>query len=120
MKKHTCQHCNQVIDFGVDLKGLGEINDAIRQHEDNCVCNDETIVRPISVHRFKRGANRLMKLTGTIFSPAQSLNNLKDSTANIKTIASELSDPDMEMEAEKLEILVFGLESKIREKYIFA
>ncbi len=120
MKQFNCKHCQQTIQFGIDIKGLGEINDAIRKHEESCICNEETIIQPIAVQRLKQGKSRLLKLTGTIFSPAEYLDNLKDSASNLKTIASELSDNDMENSAGMLGDMIWDFEESLKKKYIFA
>ena len=86
MKQFECRYCQHTIQFGVDVKGVGEIADFIRRHEETCIANDEPIVLPIAVRKLKHGNKRLLKLTGTIFSPGECLNSIKEAASRIEKI----------------------------------
>lgn len=120
MKQFECRYCQHTIQFGVDVKGVGEIADFIRRHEETCIANDEPIVLPIAVRKLKHGNKRLLKLTGTIFSPGECLNSIKEAASNLRVIGNELSDPEMENSAGMLGDLIRDFEESLKQKYIFA
>lgn len=119
MKQFNCKHCGQDVHFGREIIGIANISDAIRKHEINCSCNDEPLILPISVRRLKRDGNRLLKLNNTIFDPSQSLNGLKDSIGNLKVIAQELSDKQMEDACCTIHDLIIDLVTSMKEKYLW-
>ena len=119
MKQFQCKHCQQIIQFGIEIKGVTEIANVIKKHEETCLSNDEQIVQPIAVRRLKHGNCRLLKLTGTIFSPGEYLNTIKDAASNLRTIGNELSDPDMENSAGTIGDMIRDFEAALKEKYIF-
>lgn len=119
MKQFTCKHCCQVIVFGREIIGAANIASEIMKHQLTCSSNIEPLVLPISVQRLKKGGKRLLKLNNTIFDPSQSLNGLKDSIGNLKVIAQELSDEQMESDCCTLHDLIIDLENSLKEKYLW-
>ncbi len=119
MKQFICTWCNQTITFGVEIKGVGEISDAIRSHEQNCACNDSGIIIPVSVRKLKNGKSRILKLTSTVFDPSSAIEGLKNSVADLKVIFSELSDKELEESAGALHDLIIDLETEMKNKYLW-
>jgi len=119
MKQFTCKHCNQTISFGKEIIGAAKIADEIQKHQAVCCCNEEPLILPISVRRLKRDGKRLLKLNNTIFDPSQSLNSMKDSIGNLKVIAQELTDNQMEEDCCILHDMIIDLENSLKEKYLW-